>query len=470
MSSRLSDGARQASNGEALLTIDRADVAIIGAGIVGCAIARAMALAGLSVALIERGRDILSGASKANSAILHTGFDAPAGSVELRAMQAGYDEYLAIHESLNLPLWKAGAHVVAWTEAEVAKLDAIVAKAQANGVADVARIEIAELTRREPALAGGALGAVHVPREFLIDPWSAPLAYALQAMAHGARVLRDAVVTAARFHGDGWVIETTRGSLRAGAVVNAAGLFGDHVEALARSPPFAIRPRRGQFLVYDKPAAALMQSILLPVPNERTKGIVLCRTVYGNLLVGPTAEEVDERENATTTEDQLRMLREVAEKRLPALRDIQITATYAGLRPATERQDYVVEAVPDRRWITACGIRSTGLTASLGVAAMVRALYASHFGPLRPVPTPQVVRMPNLAEDRPRGIDGPAPGAIICHCEGVTRREIEAAMAGPLPATDLGGLKRRTRAMMGRCQGFYCAAQVAALAPELVTP
>jgi glycerol-3-phosphate dehydrogenase len=470
MSSRPSDGARQAIDGVVSLTIDRADVAIIGAGVVGCAIARAMVLAGLSTILIERGRDILSGASKANSAILHTGFDAPTGSVELRAMQAGYDEYLAIHESLNLPLWKTGAHVVAWTEAEVAKLDGIVEKAQANGVAGVVRVEVAELSRREPALAGGALGAVHVPREFLIDPWSAPLAYALQAMAHGARVLRDAAVTAARFDGDGWVIGTTRGTLRAGVVVNAAGLFGDHVEGLARASPFAIRPRRGQFLVYDKPAAALMQSILLPVPNERTKGIVFCRTVYGNLLVGPTAEEVDERENATTTENQLRMLRDVAEARLPALRDIQITATYAGLRPATERQDYVVEAVPERRWITACGIRSTGLTASLGVAAMVRALYESHFGPLHPVLTPRAIHMPNLAEDRPRRIDGPAPGAIICHCEGVTRREIEAAMAGPLPAADLGGLKRRTRAMMGRCQGFYCAAQVAALVPGLAAP
>jgi glycerol-3-phosphate dehydrogenase len=470
MSSRPSDGTRLASHGAASLTIEPADVAIIGAGVVGCAIARALALEGLSVVLIERGRDILSGASKANSAILHTGFDAPTGSVELRAMQAGYDEYLAIHESLNLPLWKTGAHVVAWTEAEVAKLDGIVEKAQANGVADVVRVEVAELSRREPALACGALGAVHVPREFLIDPWSAPLAYALQAMAHGARVLRDAAVTAARFDGDGWVIGTTRGTLRAGVVVNAAGLFGDHVEGLARASPFAIRPRRGQFLVYDKPAAALMQSILLPVPNERTKGIVFCRTVYGNLLVGPTAEEVDERENATTTENQLRMLRDVAEARLPALRDIQITATYAGLRPATERQDYVVEAVPERRWITACGIRSTGLTASLGVAAMVRALYESHFGPLHRVLTPRAIRMPNLAEDRPRGIDGPAPGAIICHCEGVTRREIEAAMAGPLPAADLGGLKRRTRAMMGRCQGFYCAAQAAALVPGLAAP
>src|ERR1700710_977749 len=202
--------------------IDRAEIAVIGAGVVGCAIARALALEGLSVVLIERGRDILSGASKANSAILHTGFDAPTGSVELRAMQAGYDEYLAIHESLNLPLWKTGAHVVAWTETEVAKLDAIVAKARANGVADVARIEVAELSRREPALARGALGAVQVPREFLIDPWSAPLAYALQAMAHGARVLRDAAVTAARFDGDGWVIETSRGMVRASVVVNAA--------------------------------------------------------------------------------------------------------------------------------------------------------------------------------------------------------------------------------------------------------
>jgi glycerol-3-phosphate dehydrogenase len=446
--------------------IARAEVAVIGAGVVGCAIARALALAGLSVVLIERGRDILSGASKANSAILHTGFDAPAGSVELAAMQAGHREYLAIHDSFNLPLWRSGAHVVAWTEAERDKLDGIVAKARANGVEDVERIDAAELARREPALATGYYGAVSVPREYLIDPWSAPLAYALQAMALGTRILRDAPVTAADYEGSGWMLQTPRGRVAAAVVVNAAGLFGDHVEALARPSPFAIRPRRGQFLVYDKPAAALARTILLPVPSERTKGIVLCRTVYGNLLIGPTAEEVEEREHATTTEEQLRMLQAVAESRLPALRQIQVTATYAGLRPATERQDYVIEALPDRRWITACGIRSTGLTASLGVAAMVRDLYAGHFGVLRPVETPPVMHVPNLAEDRPRGIDSPAPGAILCHCEGVTRQDIAAALASPLPAVDLPGLKRRTRATMGRCQGFYCLAQVNALLAE----
>jgi glycerol-3-phosphate dehydrogenase len=278
--------------------------------------------------------------------------------------------------------------------------------------------------------------------------------------------MRQAEVTAAAFDGASWRLQTARGPVEARVVVNAAGLFGDHVEALVRPAPFAIRPRRGQFLVYDKPAAALARSILLPVPTERTKGIVLCQTVYGNLLVGPTAEEVAQRDVAVTTEDQLRMLQGVAEARLPALRDIAVTATYAGLRPATDRTDYVLEALPDRRWITACGIRSTGLTAALGIAEMVRDLYAVHFGALTPVAAPRPVFVPNLAESLPRGIDGATPGPILCHCEGVTRAEVLAALTGPLPATDLGGLKRRTRVMMGRCQGFYCAANVAAVAPE----
>ncbi|WP_284947171.1 NAD(P)/FAD-dependent oxidoreductase [Acidisoma cladoniae] len=442
-----------------------ADVAIIGAGVVGCAIARALALAGLSVVLIERGADILSGASKANSAILHTGFDAPPGSIEVQAMQAGYRAYLAIHESLNLPLLRTGAHVIAWTAEEAAKLDGILAKAHTNGAADASLIDAGELARREPALGPGAVGAVHIPGEFLIDPWSAPLAYLLQAMEHGAEVWRQAEVTAANFDGASWRLQTARGPLEARVVVNAAGLFGDHVEALARPAPFAIRPRRGQFLVYDKPAAALARSILLPVPTERTKGIVLCQTVYGNLLVGPTAEEVAQRDFAVTTEDQLHMLKDVAETRLPGLRDISVTATYAGLRPATDRTDYVLEALPERCWITACGIRSTGLTAALGIAEMVRDLYAAHFGALTPVAAPRPVFVPNLTESLPRGIDGAAPGPILCHCEGVTRAEVLAALTGPLPATDLGGLKRRTRVMMGRCQGFYCAANVAVVAP-----
>ncbi len=439
---------------------DHADVVIIGGGVVGCAIFRRLALAGLKPLLLERGEDILSGASKGNSAILHTGFDAPPGSLEVACMQAGYREYQAIRARLNLPLVETGALVVAWNEEQLAKLPAIVAQAHRNGVTDVEQISAEALRQREPLLAPHALGAVHVPGEHIIDPWSAPLAYALQGIAHGGRIRRGCTVSGGDFD-RGWSLTSERGRINAGLVINATGNYGDLVEAICRESPFKVTPRKGQFVVFDKPAAQLVKSIILPVPTERTKGIVICRTAFGNLLVGPTAEDQKIRDIAAVDEQTLAMLIEKGREMLPGLADVGVNAVYAGLRPATQFKDYQIEALPERRWISVAGIRSTGLTAALGIAAHVGDLVAQHFHPMQeesPVWTP----VPNLCEERPRPYqDG---GEIVCHCEWVTRGEIEEALAGPLPATDLGGLKRRTRAMMGRCQGFYCGANVAAIA------
>ena len=440
------------------------DVAVIGGGVVGCAILRRLALGGLRCILLEKGADILSGASKGNSALLHTGFDAPTGSLELSCMQAGYREYLTIRERLNLPLVETGAVVVAWTDEELAKLPGIVAQAHANHVADVHQIKLSELYVREPNLAPGALGAVLIPGEHVIDAWSAPLAYVLQAIAHGAAIRRGAQVTGGKRAGDRWVLETSSGKIAARVVVNAAGLYGDRVESIAREAPFSIRPRKGQFAVFDKSAYALVKAIVLPVPTERTKGVLIARTAYGNLIVGPTAEEVDERESAGVDRDVLEQLLVKARMLVPALARHGVNAVYAGLRPATQFKDYQIEALADRGWITVAGIRSTGLTGSLGIASHVADLYARHFGPLQENPDPAWNPVPNLCEERTRRYQEPNAGEIVCHCELVTREEIEAALSGPLPAGDLGGLKRRTRCMMGRCQGFYCSGRVMAIA------
>jgi len=440
------------------------DIAVIGGGVVGLAILRRFAMAGLSAVLMERGADILSGASKGNSALLHTGFDAPTGSLELACMQAGHAEYLEILDWLNLPLVRSSALVVAWSEEEQAKLDGIVAKAHANGVADVRPVARDELRLLEPELAPAARAAVLVPGEHIIDAWSAPLAYAHQALAHGAVILRNAEVTGGDFANGVWTLASTAGPVAARIVVNAAGNFGDLVEAIARPSPFTITPRRGQFVVFDKQASRLVDAIILPVPTERTKGVVLFRTAFGNLAIGPTAEDVPEREVAATDSATLEKLKARAQEMVPALHGIGVNAIYAGLRPATQHKDYVIEALPDRGWITVGGIRSTGLTASLGIARHVAGLYASNFGALPEARQPIWTPVPNLTEGRPRPyMEG---GEIVCHCEWVTRAEIERALEGPLPAGDLGGLKRRTRAMMGRCQGFNCSAHVEAMFRE----
>lgn len=439
------------------------DVAVVGAGVVGAAVARRFTLEGASVVLLERGADILSGASKANSAILHTGFDAPPGSVELACMREGYAEYLAIRDSLGLPLLETGALVVAWSEADTARLDDIEKQAHANGIGDVRRIAADELATLEPHLATSARGALLVPGEHVIDPWSAPLAYVLQAVANGATVLRNCEVLSGRFESE-WTLDTSQGEVRARHVVNCAGLYGDLVdERLTGERAFDIRPRKGQFIVFDKIAFPLAARIILPVPSETTKGVVITRTIFGNLLVGPTAEEQPDRDRAATDRKALTMLHEAALRMIPSLRNVGITANYAGLRPATERKEYRIRHDRDRNLLVAGGIRSTGLTAALGIAGHLYRLYAGGGEPHRALTSPVCPTVPMLAEQGIRDWQRPGYGEIVCHCELVTRREIEAALEGPLAATDAGGLKRRTRVGMGRCQGFNCQATVARL-------
>jgi glycerol-3-phosphate dehydrogenase len=456
--------------------IGTVDVAVIGGGVVGCATARAFALLGARVVLLEKSTDILAGASKGNSALLHTGFDAPPGSLELRLMQLGYRAYLAIRGPLNLPLLETGAMVVAWTDADLQRLETIAQQAIGNGVQNVEWLSPAQALAREPELCSQLRGALLVPGEHVIDAWSAPLAYLTQAIAHGAQVLRQCEVQRGTFDGQMWWLDTARGSVQARYVVNCAGLYGDLIEqrCLGKAT-FEIRPRKGQFVVFDKPAARLVRTTILPVPNERTKGVVIARTIYGNVLVGPTAEDQLDRTRATVDETALRDLVMQAGRMIPALAQIPVNAIYAGLRPASEQKDYRVHCDRQRHWVTLGGIRSTGLTAALGLAThAVELLLASSWQ----LPTPPATiwtPVPNLAEHLPRDWQRAGYGEIVCYCELVTRREIEAAFQSPLPPGDFSGLRRRTRAAMGRCQSFYCGARLAELtqgrlASALATP
>lgn len=452
------------------------DVAIVGAGVVGCAVARRFALAGARVVVIEKGADILSGASKANSAILHTGFDAPPGSLEQQLVHAGREEYLRIHRGLNLPLVETGALVCAWNEEQADKLSAIEQQGRDNGVSDLRLLSARQAIDSMPALSDRLVAAIEVPGEHVIDPWSAPLAYLRQAVALGADFLRHTELLEGLFDGSLWHLKTNAGPIEARAVVNAAGLYGDLVDQrLGLQAEFTIKPRKGQFVVLDKAAYALVPRIVLPVPTEITKGVVVCPTAFGNVLVGPTAEEQDDRVRATVDHDTLKSLIQRGAEIVPALAHMPVTAVYAGLRPATEQKCYRVRVRPAQRAITLGGIRSTGLSSALGLAQHALDLHAQFGEPLGepfapPAPIPDLC-MPNLAECRERDWQQADHGTIVCHCELVTRREIEAALAGPVPPGDFGGLRRRTRAGMGRCQGFYCNAQIAEMTQgRLATP
>ena len=442
--------------------MERYDVAIIGAGVVGCALARRLTLDGAGVLILEKALDVLDGASKGNSAILHSGFDASPASLEQKCIAAGYAEYQEIAGQLGLPILRTGALVLAWDRQQLAKLPDLVEKAHRNGVTDVRMLSVEEIHRREPQLAKRVHGGFEVPGESLIDPWATAHAYVLQALLNGAVLWRGAEVLGGRFSGDGWVLETSKGEVRAKGVINCAGLYGDIVdERLLGRKSFTITPRKGQFLVFDKAASDLVSAIILPVPTKTTKGVVICRTLFGNVLVGPTAEDQPSRSDASTERETLMALRDKGIELLPALASCEVTAAYAGLRPASQFQDYQIKMDEARAYVGVGAIRSTGLSAALGIARYVAGLFLRRGYARGPLADPAIPEPDRLSNYHARDWEAAGHGGIVCHCELVTRREIEAALAGPMPPATLQGLKRRTRVTMGRCQGFYCTAELA---------
>jgi glycerol-3-phosphate dehydrogenase len=444
------------------------DVAVVGAGAVGCAVARELSSRGARCVVIEAGPDVGAGTSKANTAILHTGFDAKPDSIESRLVARGYELLSEYAGRVGIPNAKLGALMVAWTPEQLEALAGVRSKALENGYGEARQVEIEELYAREPNIGSGAEGALEIPGEGLVCPFTATLAYATEALGAGCELILNAAVTDVRPSGGGHEIDTARGPVRAAHLVNAAGLRSDEVNAMLGHSDFRVTPRRGELIVFDKLARGLVNHVLLPVPTEKTKGVLVSPTVYGNLLLGPTADDVEDKTDRSTTATGLESLMEAGARILPRLEDHEVTATYVGLRAATEHSDYQLTAHAEQRYVCAGGIRSTGITGSLAIAEWVREALADGGLDLDPEPAETTIRMPNIGEfgSRPyqegeRIARDPDCGRIVCFCERVTRAEIDAALGSPIPPVDADGLRRRTRALMGRCQGFFCGAEVA---------
>jgi len=447
------------------------DVAVIGCGVVGCAIARHLALAGATVVVLDRSPDVGDGTSKANTAILHTGFDAEPGSLESALVARGHALLARYAEAAGIAAEPTGALLVAWDDEQEAALPSLLDKARANGCVDARIVDTDEVRAHEPHLGPGAGSGLSVPGEGVIDPWSVTLAYATEAVGAGA-VLRLATPVAGVHPGaEGHELRVPDGVVRARWLVNAAGLGADQVDEMLGHRDFTVIPRRGELIVFDKLARRLLTRIVLPVPTARTKGVLVSPTIWGNVLLGPTAEDLDDRSDTATTAEGIGRLLADGRRILPALVDEEVTATYAGLRAATEHRDYQVRIHADQRYVTVGGIRSTGLTSSLALAEHVAGLLDGvgatwSRSPVASKPPP----MPPLGESQVRTLHDPARiaadpayGTPLCHCEQVSRGEVRDACHSAVPATDLGGVRRRTRAMNGRCQGFYCGAEVVAL-------
>jgi glycerol-3-phosphate dehydrogenase len=445
------------------------DVAIAGAGVVGAAVARELTRRGASCVLVEAGIDVGSGTSKANTALLHTGFDAKPGTIEARLVARGYELLREYAERVGIPAAVTGALMVAWTPDQLEALSGIEAAAVENGYRDARLVGVEELYEREPALGPGAQGGLEIPGEGIVCPFTTTLALANDAVTGGCALALNAPVLEVVDAAAGYELRTPRGPIAAEYLVNAAGLHSDELDAMLGHRDFTVTPRRGELIVFDKLAGGLVRHILLPVPSEKTKGVLVAPTVYGNVLLGPTADDVESKRNRSTTHDGLSTLMADGARIVPALLEHEVTATYVGLRAATEDRDYQLRVHPEQRYVCAAGIRSTGVSASMAIAERVRDGLAAAGLALSEEQVAAPMRMPNIGELAPRPYEQreliarePDFGRIVCFCERVTRGELEATMGGPIPPADLDGVRRRTRALMGRCQGFFCATEVAA--------
>lgn len=451
---------------------DRFDIAIVGAGVVGCAIARELSRYALRTILIEARTDLGDGVSKGNSAVLSTGADTPFGSLECRLVARGHERYLAEAPAMGLPFLPIGSLTVAWNEGEHERLEAMHAETVAAGFHSGALVGADEIYRRVPHLAPGAVAAIWEPEEGIVDPFSTPYAYALDAVTNGVEFRSACPVERAERHDGAWHLQTPKGGIVADAVINCGGLGGAKVDAMAGYADFVMRPRRGQFIVFDKSARPLLDVVLKPVPTPTYRGILMTPTVFGNILVGPTSEEIDDPDDWRVTREGLDTLVAAARNMLPRLLEHEITATYCGIRPGTERPEYRIIPRPEDCWLTVGGIRSTGLSGSLGIAEHVAGIVLGDMIKAARKPETTPIRVPSLAVGGERPwldgkADDPAYREIVCHCEGITVGEVRDAMASPLPPRSLKALKRRTRVMFGRCQGFFCGARVQALFEQL---
>lgn len=453
---------------------DVVDVVVVGAGIVGAAIARALAGTRLSVTLVEARDDVGDGTSKANTALLHTGFDATPGTVESRLVARGYDLLGDYAEQTGIPVERTGAMLVAWTTEEVDALPGLMVKAEGNGYRDTDLLSADEVYRRVPALGPGAMAGLSVPGESIICTWTTNLALATDAVARGATLVRGARVTAVTPGAEYTTLHTSAGEMRARWVINAAGLGADHLDAQFGYGRLTVTPRRGELLVFDKLARPMVPVIVLAVPSSRGKGVLVSPTIYGNVMVGPTSENLTDRTATGTSEKGLDFLVTKGRALMPALFDEEVTATYAGLRAASNHDDYVIDLDAAARYVLVGGIRSTGLTSGMAVAEYVTELLSEagvDVAERDGLPPPP--RMPNIGEigvrpyqDEQRIAADPDYGRLVCFCERVSVGEIRDAFDSPIPPADLDGLRRRTRVMNGRCQGFYCGAHTAELLAE----
>jgi glycerol-3-phosphate dehydrogenase len=421
------------------------DVAIIGAGAIGGAIARELSKYDLRIALLEKGNDVCTGTSKANSGIVHAGYDSAEGTLMAKLCAAGNALFDAMCGELSVPFARNGSLVAAFDGEQLTVLEALMRRGAINGVPGLSILSREELLRQEPSVSPEAVGALCAPTAGIVDPMLLTTSLIENAVANGVELFVNFEVSAIRREGIGYRINDT---ITARYIINAAGVASDAVHNLAAPPAFRVIPRRGQYFLLDKAEKGIVHATIFPCPSKAGKGILVAPTVHGNILLGPASDLAGD---TATSDDTLHEARQGARLLVPKASTRNTIRTFAGVRAEADTGDFIIrEAEGAPGFFDVAGIKSPGLTAAPAIAAYVVAMMGEKGLALKTKPDfNPVVRRPDSLY-----------GRVICRCESITEGDIVDAIHRPAGATTLDGVKRRCRAGMGRCQGGFCGPKV----------
>ena len=443
------------------------DVVIIGCGIVGAATAFELSKYRLKVGIVERENDVACGTTKANSAIIHAGYDPVPGTLMARLNVRGAALARELCAALDVPYLPCGSLVLGFSPEDQAHLEELYRRGVANGVPDLALLTGDEARAMEPNLSPAVTAALHAPTAAICSPWEYGLALAETAVRNGAELQLETAVTGLTPTEEGWRVETNRGVLEARYVVNAAGLDAQAIHEMAAPPSFAIHPSRGQYFLLDKSEGGRVGRVIFQCPNEKGKGVLVSPTVHGNLIVGPDAEPV-EGDDTSTTSAGLAFVRETALRSVPSVDFRTSIRNFAGVRASTGAKDFIIE-LSAPHFLDLAGICSPGLSAAPAIGEYAVELLGQAGLALERKEDFQAsrkrIRFREMSPEEKAKLvaEHPAYGRVICRCETVTEGEILDALAGPIPPRSVDGVKRRAGAGLGRCQGGFCGPRVVEL-------
>lgn len=443
------------------------DIAIIGAGVSGCAVARELSRYELDICVLEKETDICEGTSKANSGIVNAGFDPVPGTLCAKLNAPGAEMMEKIAKELDVPYKRNGTMVVCSSEENLPALQVLYNQGKANGVKGLRILSGNEAHELEPNLADCVCGALLVESGGIVCPFTLTLAYAESANANGVEFRLGEAVTDIVKMENGYRLTTSKGSLETKCVINAAGVYADIFHNMVSEHKIHIVPRKGEYCLMDKIPENYLKHTIFPTPTAMGKGVIVSPTVHGNMLIGPTAVDVEDRDDTSTTREGLEQVIKMSALSVKNIPYRTIITSFAGLRAHEDGDDFIIEEVADARgFIDVAGIKSPGLASSPMIGIYVRDIVAGicELKEKKEYVSGRkgILRFAELPAEKQRALirENPAYGQIVCRCEKVTEGEILDAIRRPLGARTLDGIKRRTRAGMGRCQAGFCTSRV----------